>query len=110
MDFLTKEEFEGLDAEARVDALQQLADATGAELEADEGTDLVKLYLDNVPTPKPDPKPKARSRGGKKVTVTPLETLRFKDDDGTTLQLPKGQPGEVGPKVAKQLKEEGLVK
>lgn len=108
MDFLTKEEFEGLDAEARVDALQQLADATGAELEADEGTDLVKLYLDNVP--KPDPKPKARSRGGKKVTVIPLDTLRFKDDDGTTLQLPKGLPGEVGPKVAKQLKEEGLVK
>ncbi|MCV6589447.1 MAG: hypothetical protein OIF57_10510 [Marinobacterium sp.] len=97
MHYLTREELEQLDDAALVEALQQLADDTGAELTANEETDLIQLYLDTVP----------KEEEGR-VWITALDTLQFKDD-GQRRQVLKGHRARVSKAVADDLKRHGLV-
>lgn len=100
MEFLTQKQFEALPEEQQETTLSDLATALGIEIEGGDDDALVDLYLNNLPDQK----------DSSKTSVVALESVRFKDDDGTRRGVLKGDTALVGIKVAKQLIAEGLAK
>ncbi|MAD44283.1 MAG: hypothetical protein CMH98_04690 [Oceanospirillaceae bacterium] len=98
MAFLNKEDFLALAEAEQEQALTDLAGVLGKELTVNEDDELVDIYLANLP-----------EQDDSKAWVTPKESVRFKDDDGNTRTLLKGQKALVGAKVAEQMRDEGLV-
>lgn len=95
---LTKAAFEALTEDQQMEALQEIVDMTGAEINLEEGAVLWDLYNKHFPKPTDQ----------NKAVIYPLETIRCREEDGTKRTLMRGQKAVVGIELAEQLLDEGL--
>lgn len=95
---LTKAVFEALTEDQQLEALQEIVDMTGAEINLDDDAVLWDLYSKHFPKPADQ----------NKAVIWPLETIRCREVDGTKRTLMRGQKAVVGIDLAEQLLDEGL--
>lgn len=95
---LAKKEFEALDEAQQLDALQQIVDMTGTEIDLAGEAALWDLYNQHFPKPEDQTK----------TLVYPLETIRCKEG-GKRRTLLRGEKSIVDVTLAQQLLAEGLV-
>lgn len=93
----TKAEFEALTEDQQLEALQQIVDMTGTEIDLEGDAALWDLYSKNFP----------KAGDVSKAVIYPLETLRCKDDGKRRILL-RGEKAIVGIDLAEQLLDEGL--
>lgn len=94
---LTKAAFEALTEDQQLEALQEIVDMTGAEINLEDDAALWDLYSKHFPKPADQ----------NKAMIYPLETIRCKDDGKSRILL-RGEKAIVGIDLAEQLLEEGL--
>lgn len=94
---LTKAAFEALTEDQQLEALQEIVDMTGAEINLDDDAVLWDLYNKHFPKPADQ----------NKAVIYPLETIRCKDDVKRRILL-RGEKAIVSIDLAEQLLDEGL--
>jgi len=94
---LTKAAFEALTEDQQLEALQEIVDMTGTEIDLEGDAPFWDLYSKNFPKPTDQ----------NKAMIYPLETIRCKEDGKRRILL-RGEKAIVGIDLAEQLLDEGL--